>query len=166
MWIYQNIQEKHCSCLAGIHFARRGAMLILGTTSLFKKKNTSAWPVTSPAGDSRKPRCLSERGRWDRSVFSDPVSGMTLKHLCCEKSELNSACLAQKKHSSGTLFKAAEQLGTLCFLLCGPWNLPFDLQVAGVRAKPSRLWKKHQTQLHTKASTSQGLRAPHLGLDR
>ena len=38
MWIYGNIQEKHCSCLAGIHFAWRGALLILGTISLFKKK--------------------------------------------------------------------------------------------------------------------------------
>lgn len=165
MWIYRNIQEKHCSCFAGIHFARRGALLILGTTSLFFKKNISLACDFSCWGQP-KTQVLSERGRWDRSVFSDPVSGMTLKHLCCEKSELNSACLAQKKHSSGTLFKAAEQLGTLCFLLCGPWNLPFDLQVAGVRAKPSRLWKKHQTQLHTKASTSQGLGALHLGLDR
>ena len=56
-------------------------------------------------------------------MFSDPVSGMTLKHLCCEKSELNSACLAQKKHSSGTLFKAAEQLGTLCFSSLWPLEL-------------------------------------------
>ena len=52
------------------------------------------------------------------------------------------------------------------FLRCGPWNLPFDLPVAGVTAKPSRppLQEKTPNTPGTKAGASKGLRMVHLGL--